>query len=117
MPLLADTVVLPGVMVRIDVDAELRYRLAYGGLVVYENGRRRVRGRSASYELRSVDRMTRIHRFNRRLRRLGLKPTPPGVSGWGDQLKVAAATALSGLRLIRGRPDPAPRPYNVWTPP
>jgi hypothetical protein len=72
---------------------------------------------SITYELRSVDRMTKIHRFNRRLRRLGLKPTPPGVSAWGDQLKLAAATAFSGLRSIRGGSDPAPRPYNVWTPP
>jgi hypothetical protein len=72
---------------------------------------------SITYELRSVDHMTKIHRFNRRLRRFGLKPTPPGVSGWSDQLKLAAATALSGLRSIRGRSAPAPRPYNVWTPP
>jgi hypothetical protein len=71
---------------------------------------------SITYELRSVERMTRIHRFNRRLRRLGLNPTPPGMSAVGDQLKLAAARALSGIRSIRGS-NPVPRPYNVWTPP
>jgi hypothetical protein len=72
---------------------------------------------SITYELRSVERLTRIHRTNRRLRRLGFNPTPPGKSALGDQLKVAAARAFSGLRAMRGGPKEAPRTYNVWTPP
>jgi hypothetical protein len=34
-----------------------RYRLAYGELVEYTPGRRRVRGRVVPYELRSVEQM------------------------------------------------------------
>jgi hypothetical protein len=71
---------------------------------------------SITYELRSVERLTRIHRINKRLRRLGIKPTPPGVSAWRDQLKVGAARAFAGLRTVRSE-EPEPRAYNVWTPP
>jgi len=35
---------------------------------------------SVTYELRSVDRLTELHRINRRLRSLGLSPSPPGTS-------------------------------------
>ena len=31
--------------------------LSYGELVVYENGRRRIRGRSSAYEMRSVEQL------------------------------------------------------------
>jgi hypothetical protein len=71
---------------------------------------------SVTYELHSVERLTKIHRFNKRLRRLGLTPTPPGVSAVGDQVKMAVSGALSGIRSIYGS-KPAPRAYNVWTPP
>ena len=33
------------------------YRLDYGGLVVYENGKRTVRGRTTAYAFRSVEQM------------------------------------------------------------
>jgi len=33
------------------------YRLDYGGLVVYENGKRTVRGRTTKYAFRSVEQM------------------------------------------------------------
>jgi hypothetical protein len=36
---------------------EKRYRLDYAGLVVYENGKRTVRGRTTRYEFRSVEQM------------------------------------------------------------
>jgi hypothetical protein len=74
---------------------------------------------SVTYELRSVERLTKIHRFNKRLRRLGLNPTPPGFSPLGDRLKLAAADALSGLRSISSTYASSPplRTYNVWTPP
>jgi hypothetical protein len=54
---LSETVVLSQALVRIELDDGLRYRLSYGELVVYENGQRRVRGRSAPYELRSVEQL------------------------------------------------------------
>ena len=33
------------------------YRLDYGGLVIYENGKRTVRGRTTPYAFRSVEQM------------------------------------------------------------
>ena len=40
-----------------DKSRDLRYRLRYGDLVEYENGRRKVRGRSSRYEFRSVEQL------------------------------------------------------------
>ena len=57
MCLLDEAVLLGYLVVRIELEDDLRYRLAYGDLVVYENGRRRVRGRSSSYETRSVEQL------------------------------------------------------------
>jgi hypothetical protein len=71
---------------------------------------------SITYELRSVGRLHRIHRTNHRLRRLGVNPTPPGVSPWRDSLKVGAAQAFGHLNSA-WRPKEAPRPYAKWTPP
>lgn len=70
---------------------------------------------SCTYELRSIDRLIQLHRFNRRLRKLGLHPTPPGVSEWRDRAKLAAAGGIEALRAWR-RPAAAPRPYPAWTP-
>jgi len=70
---------------------------------------------SITYELRSVDRLTRIHRINKRVRRLGFTPTPPGVSSLTDQMKLGVSHALSGVRSFRGHKE-SPRPYDVWTP-
>ena len=53
----AETVVLPDAMVRVELDDDLRYRLSYGERVIYENGRRTVRGRSSAYEFRSVEQL------------------------------------------------------------
>ena len=51
-----ETVVLP--QARVDVQLkDGHYRLSYGELVVYENARRRVRGRSLPYEFRSVEQL------------------------------------------------------------
>jgi hypothetical protein len=55
--LLSETVVMPDALVRISLDAGLRYRLSYGDLVIYENGVRRVRGRASPYEMRSVEQL------------------------------------------------------------
>jgi len=52
-----ETVILRDAIVRLELDEQLRYRLSYGGRVVYENGRRTVRGRSSAYQLRSVEQL------------------------------------------------------------
>jgi hypothetical protein len=57
MILLAETVLLGERLVRIELHDDGRYRLSYGELVVYENARRQVRGRSTAYELRSVEQL------------------------------------------------------------
>jgi hypothetical protein len=54
---LKEIVLLRDALVRLEVDDALRYRLAYGEQVVYENGRRTVRGRSAAYQFRSVEQL------------------------------------------------------------
>ena len=53
---LTETVLLGDAVVRVDLDGE-RYRLSYGEQVVYENGRRRVRGRWTEYRFRSIEQL------------------------------------------------------------
>jgi hypothetical protein len=53
----SETVALPHALVRVELEDDGRYRLAYGDVVVYEAGRRRVRGRVAPYEMRSVEQL------------------------------------------------------------
>jgi hypothetical protein len=55
--LLAETVALRDAIVRVELDKDLRYRLSYGEHVIYENGRRTVRGRSSAYQFRSVEQL------------------------------------------------------------
>lgn len=43
--------------VQIELHDDGRYRLAYGTLVEYTPGRRRVRGRSMAYTVRSVEQL------------------------------------------------------------
>ena len=69
MRLLAETVITEHAMVRIELDDDLRYRLSYGELVVYEPGRRRVRGRATPYQLRSVEQLR--YDFERDVEALG----------------------------------------------
>jgi hypothetical protein len=52
-----ERVVLAEAILEIELHADLRYRLRYGDLVEYENGRRRLRGRSSRYEFRSVEQL------------------------------------------------------------
>jgi hypothetical protein len=62
---------------------------------------------SLNYSLRSVDRLAKLYRFNRRLRALGLDPAPPQPHGrgWRDRLKLAAEDGLMGVRTaLKGRP-------------
>lgn len=58
-------------VVRIDLDDDLRYRLSYGEQVVYENGRRTVRGRSAPYAFKSVEKLR--YDFERDVEALGAR--------------------------------------------
>ena len=51
-----ERVVLPYGLFTVELDGD-RYRLSYGDLVVYENGKRKVRGRVTPYAFRSVEQM------------------------------------------------------------
>ena len=44
-------------MLEIELHDDLRYRLRYGDLVEYQDGRRRLRGRASAYEFRSVEQL------------------------------------------------------------
>ncbi len=48
-------------------------------------------------------RKRRVHLFNHKVRRLGLKPRPPGESAWRDQIKVLGGGMLDGARGMAGR--------------
>ena len=54
---LREITILHDAVVRVELGDDLRYRLAYGDRVVYENGRKTVRGRSAPYEFKSVEQL------------------------------------------------------------
>jgi hypothetical protein len=71
---------------------------------------------SVNYELRSVGRLVELHRFNRKLRRLGINPSPPCTSKWRDDLKLVAGKGLRAVRSLRKRATAAPA-YAAWTPP
>jgi len=66
---LEETIILGDAIVRIALDHALRYRLTYGDQVVYENGRRVVRGRSTPYEFKSVEKLR--YDFERDVEALG----------------------------------------------
>jgi len=69
--LLHERVVLAEATLEIELHDDLRYRLRYGELVEYENGRRRLRGRSSRYEFRSVEQLR--YDFERDVEALGGK--------------------------------------------
>ena len=54
--MLRETVILGHAVVRVWLEGEA-YRLSYGDIVVYENGRRRLRGRWAPYGFRSIEQL------------------------------------------------------------
>ena len=66
---LSETILLHDALVTIELGDDLSYRLAYGDRVVYENGRRIVRGRSTPYEFKSVEQLR--YDFERDIERLG----------------------------------------------
>ena len=55
--ILQEVIVLRDGLLRIALDDDGRYRLAYGERVVYENGRRTIRGRGTPYEFKSVEQL------------------------------------------------------------
>ena len=57
MLLLSERVFLGAEVLEIELHDDLRYRLRYGGLVEYRDGRRRVRGRRLPYAFRSVEQL------------------------------------------------------------
>ena len=57
MMVLQEKVLRSGVLLEIERHDCFRYRLRYGELVEYGNGRRRVRGRTRPYEFRSVEQL------------------------------------------------------------
>ena len=52
-----ERVFLGGEVLAIELHADRRYRLAYGDAVEYTPGRRRLKGRTLSYEFRSVEQL------------------------------------------------------------
>jgi hypothetical protein len=56
---------------RLDVElhGDLRYRLAFGDSVVYENHLKRIRGRTSAYSFRSVEQLR--YDFERDVRAVG----------------------------------------------
>lgn len=71
---------------------------------------------SLNYDLCSVEQSGRIYALNRRLRRLGLDPTPPGVSAWRDRVKIKAAKTIRAARHLAAAGRGSPEPLG-WTPP
>jgi hypothetical protein len=55
--MLRERVLLAQGILAIDLEADRRYRLRYADLVEYTPGKRRVRGRTAAYEFRSVEQL------------------------------------------------------------
>lgn len=54
--ILRETVILGHAVVRVELGGDA-YRLSYGNAVIYENGRRRLRGRWMPYEFRSIEQL------------------------------------------------------------
>jgi len=57
---------------------------------------------SINWDLRSVTSTGRVYRFNGRLRRLGLKPVPPGVSHWRDNVKTTTLDLIHQAARLKG---------------
>jgi hypothetical protein len=55
--LVHERVVMHEADLEIELHDDLRYRLRYGMLIEYADGRRRVRGRTSRYEFRSVEQL------------------------------------------------------------
>ena len=69
MLLLQEKVLLGGVELCIELHDDLRYRLRYGDVVEFRDGKKRVRGKTSAYEFRSVEQLR--YDFEREIARLG----------------------------------------------
>jgi hypothetical protein len=58
-------------------------------------------GVSLNFNLRSGARLAKLYKVNHRLRRAGLQPVPPGVSGWRDKVKLAAFAGVETARALQ----------------
>ncbi len=57
MLILHERVFVSDTVLEVELHDDLRYRLRYGELVEYADHRRRLRGRAAGYEFRSVEQL------------------------------------------------------------
>ncbi len=57
MLILHERVFVSDTVLEVELHDDLRYRLRYGELVEYADHRRRLRGRAAAYEFRSVEQL------------------------------------------------------------
>jgi hypothetical protein len=71
---------------------------------------------SVNYELHSLRHLRQIYAMNRRLRRFGLTPTPPGRSIALDKCKYVAQRGASSLRALLGKRPLPPPTHGIWTP-
>src|SRR4051812_14690281 len=94
--ILQETILLGQAVVRIELDDRLRYRLSYGEDIVYENGRRTVRGRGSPYEFRSVEKLR--YAFERDVEARG------GRLAWGR--RASHRRRARGARPLRGCLEP-----------
>jgi hypothetical protein len=74
-----------------------------------------------NFDLVSIhQRMKRIYSLNRLMRRVGMKPVPPGTSPLRDALKERASVGVDMLLAMLHkkalRPDPEVASYPVWRP-
>jgi len=71
---------------------------------------------SFNYDLHSIERAARIHKVNRRLRQLGLRPQPPGAGRAADRTKLAlyGAYAAGGRLWNKGSSGVD---GSIWYPP
>lgn len=81
----------------------------------YQNGEQYSIALGIHFDFKSDDRRARVHQANYYLRKLGLKPTPPGQSAFKDSLKIKfiglfsdrhpqtkGDVLYSGIRRLRG---------------
>ena len=57
MMLLQEKTLCAGAALEIELHDDLRYRLGFGDLVVYENNLKTIRGRTSPYQFKSVEQL------------------------------------------------------------
>ena len=69
MLLLHEKAFFKGAVLEIELHDDSRYRLRFGDLVLYENHRKKIRGKEASYQFKSVEQLR--YDFERDVRAAG----------------------------------------------